>query len=315
MIEFILSKFQNKNQRLPVFIKNRENLNFKVPSLFSNDEIMFELLEACKNFEIVPPIKCTYGSIKCDWNGGRSSKIRIFNEEQAASIIKRYQDFGISTCFTFTNYHIKEEMLDDFVGNSLLEIASEYDNNFAIVSSDILADYIRKKYPKIKLESSLLRPTYEKQDYSDTPKYYDDLCERFDKVMIRPELGQDFNFMKRIKNKEKIDILVNSNCVYKCPFSVSHYDRAVGLESENIPENTAMCNSRFYSKKSLIQNNLLSNNDIDRLIKLGYKNFKLNGRNINQMLLLHILGTYIFDSSGAYAHLLNYMSISRASLK
>ena len=206
-------------------------------------------------------------------------------------------------------------MLDNNTGNLMLEIASEYDNSYVIVSSDILASYIKAKYPKIKLESSLLRPTYEIRDYSEKPKYYDDLCERFDKVMIRPELGQDISFMKKIKNKDKIDILVNSNCVYKCPFSVAHYNSAVDLESEKVPENTVMCNSRFYNKKSLYENNLLSNNDIDKLAKIGYKNFKLNGRNINEMLFLHILGTYIFDSSGIYTHLLNYMSLVRANAK
>ena len=301
--------------RLPVFIKNHDKLNFKVPSLFSNDSIMFELLSACKHFEISLPINCTYGSVKCDWNGGRSSKIREFNEEEISRTLKNYHDFGITTCFTFTNYHINENMLDNNTGNLMLEIASEYDNSYVIVSSDILASYIKAKYPKIKLESSLLRPTYEIRDYSEKPKYYDDLCERFDKVMIRPELGQDISFMKKIKNKDKIDILVNSNCVYKCPFSVAHYNRAVDLESEKVPENTVMCNSRFYNKKSLYENNLLSNNDIDKLAKIGYKNFKLNGRNINEMLFLHILGTYIFDSSGIYTHLLNYMSLVRANAK
>ncbi len=187
---------------------------------------------------------------------------------------KKYHEFGTTTCFTFTNYYIDKSMLDNSVGNSMIEIASEYDNSYVILSSDILADYIRDNYTKIKLESSLLRPTYEVRDYSETPQYYDDLCKRFDKVMIRPELGQDFNFMKKIKNKNKIDILVNSNCVYKCPFSIAHYNRAVDLESEKVHENTAMCNSRFHSKKSLSENNLLSNNDIDKLIKLGYKNFK-----------------------------------------
>ena len=315
MFNFLSKGFESRKKRLPILLKGREKLEFKIPSLFSNDQIMFEFLDACKYFEIETPIKCTFGSIRSSWNGGRSSIIKNFNADEAASIIKKYNEYGISTCFTFTNYYITKDMLDDFVGNTLLEIASENENNYAIVSSDIIADYIREKYPKIKLESSLLRPTYEFPNYTETPKYYDDLCEKFDKVMIRPEFGQDLNYLRKIKNKDKIDILVNSNCVYKCPFSIKHYDRAVLLEKGEMSENTLMCNRRFLNKDSIHKNNIISNSEIDKIAKLGFNKFKLAGRNINPMLFLHVLGTYIFDSSGVFQHILNYLYLKEVLVK
>lgn len=296
-----------KKDRLPTYIKNREKLNFKVPSLFNNDSIMFNLLSVCDLYGIKIPISQVYGSIKNSWNSGRMSKIREFDEQYARDIIKKYNKFGIGVAFTFTKYNITEDMLDDKVANTMLNIASEEDFNYAIVSSDLLVDYIRAEYPNIKLESSLLKPTYEYKDYSEKPSYYDELAKKFDKVMIRPEFGQDYKYLKQIKNKAKIDILINSNCVYKCPYSIAHYDRANMLENEEIPLNTIMCNSRVYDKVSLQQNNLLSNDYIDKLIKLGYINYKIAGRNINPLSLLYLLGTYIFDGSGVYAHILNVL--------
>lgn len=313
MLSFFQGFYQNnKNvQRLPIFIKNHEFVEWKAPTLFCNDEIMFGLIDVCNLMKIKLPIKHVFGSVKCSWSGGRSSKIREFDEEYISKIIKKYNDNGIGCSFTFTNYYITETMLDDAVGNKILEIASRYDDNYAIVSSDILANYIRKKYPKIKLESSLLKPTYECPGYTETPKYYDNLCERYDKVVVRPELGQDFNFLKKLKNKEKIEILVNGCCVYKCPFSIQHYDRAVALENGTADSDIVMCNSRFLDPVSMHKNVFLSNNDVDKLIKLGFSNFKLNGRNTTPMSLLHIIGTYVFDSSGVYQYLLNYMALSK----
>lgn len=300
--------------RLPLFIKGRDNVDWKAPALFCNDETMFRLINACKDMNITLPIKQVYGSVKCSWNGGRSSKIRDFDENYISSVIRQYNENGIGCSFTFTNYHITEDMLGDSVGNKILEIASEYDNNYVIVSSDILADYIRKNYPKIKLESSLLKPTYECPGYTETPEYYDNLCMKFDKVVLRPELGQDLKFLKKLKYKNKIELLVNSNCVYKCPFSIKHYDRAIGLENDEIPKNTVMCNERFYNPVSMHKNNFLSNKEIDRIIKMGFSNFKLNGRNISPMSLLLIFSTYIFEASGVFQYLLIYMSLKRLNL-
>jgi hypothetical protein len=120
-------------------------------------------------------------------------------------------------------------------------------------------------------------------------------------------LGQNINFLKKIKNKDKIDIIVNSCCVYKCPFSIKHYDRTVAMENELIENSKIMCNDRFISPVSLHYNNFISNGEIDKLIKLGFTNFKLNGRNTSPILFIHIIGTYIFDCSGVFQYLLNYM--------
>lgn len=311
MLNCLLAKNDKKQSRLPVFLKDRDKVNWKAPALFSNDEMMFGFLSACQDMDIKLPVGQVYGSVKCSWNGGRPSKIRDFDAEYISSVIKKYNENGIGCSFTFTNYHITSDMLSDFVGNKLLTIASEYDNNYAIVSSELLADYIRKKYPKIKLESSLLKPTYECPGYTETPAYYDNLCKRFDKVMLRPELAQDLDFLKKIKCKEKIDIIVNSCCVFKCPFSIKHYDRTVALENDKIPNNQIMCNERFINPVSLHNNNFLSNNHIDKLIKLGFCNFKLNGRNTTPILFIHTIGTYIFDSSGVFQFLLNYMALKK----
>lgn len=304
-------KFTKKKERLPIFINGRENLSFKIPSLFCNDEIMFELIDACSDLGIKLPVNQVFGSVKSTWSGGRYSKIKNIDFDLVSETIKKYNKNGIGCSFTFSNYHVDKTMLDDVAGNKLLEIASEYHNNYAIISSDILRDYIKSKYPKIKLQASLLKPTYEFRDFSETPSYYDDLCDLYDKVCLRPELGQNLSFLKKLKHKDKIEVLVNSNCVFKCPFSVSHYDRTIKLEESDIVESSLMCNSRYLDIKSMHNNNYLSNKEIDKIIKLGFNNFKIAGRNVSSAMFLMFLGTYIFDSSGVYQYIINYMNLKK----
>lgn len=305
--------FKNK-KRLPVFHKNRDKLNWKVPALFCNDDVMFHFLNACDAMDIKLPIAQVYGSIKSSWSGGRTSKIREFNKDKAQETIEKYNKRGIGCSFTFSNFHITENLLDDTTANSLLEIASLYDNNYAIVSSDILADYIRKNYPKIKLEASILKPVYEIEDYIDTPLYYNNLCEKFDKVVIRPEFCQETNFLKKLKQKNKIDIMVNLDCVYKCPYSRKHYDMLADIENDKAPDNFAFCNARYYNPVTLHQNVFLSNKEIDAIIKMGFTNFKLRGRNVHPSEFLNELGIYIFDSSGVFQYLKRYVCLKMNKL-
>ena len=147
-----------RTRELPIYLNNREKLNWRLPTLFCNDEVIFSLISVLKELKIKHPFASVYGSIKCSWSGGRSSITRDFDKKKTENIIKRYNDEGISCCFTFSSVYIEEKDLKDKVGNELLKIANNSNiSNYAIVSSDILANYIRAKYPNIKLISSLVK--------------------------------------------------------------------------------------------------------------------------------------------------------------
>lgn len=115
----IFSNSKRIAERLPIFIKNHEKVEWKAPTLFCNDGIMFALIDVCNLMKIKLPIKQVFGSVKCSWSGGRSSKIRDFDEAYIEKIIKKYNENGIGCSFTFTNYYINESMLDDAVGNKI----------------------------------------------------------------------------------------------------------------------------------------------------------------------------------------------------
>ncbi len=288
------------NRKYLIYPKNREKVQWKVPALFNNDEAALILNDVCEELGIRKPIQSVYGSIMCSWGGGRASKIKELDEKKAEQIINDFNNRNISCCFTFSAARITKEELEDKTGNALLKMASNSSyQNYAIVTSDLLTDYIRDKYPNIKLISSILRPVYEIDDYNETPDYYNELCKRYDKVVIRPDFCFDNRYLKKLKYKNKIEILANLTCLSKCVLSRKHYDLASDQEKGIRTDfDFDFCNKEMRNVQSVFNTNVLSREDIDRLVKLGFTNFKLKGRNSGAYIFLDTLSRYIFEPTG-----------------
>ncbi len=290
--------------KLPIYSKNREKINWKVPSLFHYDEVVFLLFDYLKELGISPTIKSTYGSVKSTWGGGRPSGWETVRREDAEHIIYKHNDNGVSCCFTFSNFNIEESHLDDQVANLLLEIASEgSQKNYAIVSSDLLADYIKSRYPKIGLISSVLKPVYERPKNQDNPEYYNKLCEIYDYVTLRPEVCFDNSFLKKIKKKNKIEVIVNQPCIFNCPLTKLHYDFFAQVERGEKLRSEDFCNKEKQKISSIYKTTLFSNDDMDRILKLGFNNFKLAGRRYTKEMLIDIFAYYVFEPTGVYQEL------------
>ncbi len=304
--------FSNKLKEKQFYTKGRKGITWRTAGLFESDETLWLLDDLLKKIGIENQIKAVYGCVTTPWGGGRMPQLDDIGEKELAKIIEKYNSRGIACYFTFSNYHADESFFDDKMGNLLCSVASNIsDLNGIIVSSDALADYIKEKYPKLKQISSIIKPVYQRNNYDDTPEYYNKLCERYDLVVVRPEFYRDLNFMKKLKYKSQIELLVNLYCFSHCPLSQMHYDKTV----KHSPDDTeAFQRSRFCNKKI---NNILnypeslaiSNENIDQLIKIGFKHFKLAGRGISSRLLLaRDISRYIFDPTGHFQHVEQYIS-------
>ena len=293
-----------KRTTLPIYSKNRENVIWQVPSLFHYDEILFYLLDDLRDLGIKNTIGSVYGSVRSSWGGGQPSGWVGVDREAAESIIFKHNYNNISCCFTFSNYNVEEKDLKDETANLLLDVASQGDyQNFAIVSSELLAEYIRNTYPKIKLISSMLKPIYEFDDFSETPDYYNDLCERYDRVVIRPEFSFDENFLKKLKYKNQIDIMVNYDCIPNCPISRKHYDFYSQVELGIKERSEDFCHLEKRKAQSVYNTTLMSNDDMDRVLKLGFNSFKLRGRRFTKGQVIELFGQYIFDPTGIFQNM------------
>ena len=88
----------------------------------------------------------------CIWGGGRVG----FGDNDPQEVLELMREYGISARLTFSNSLLKEEHLRDKKCNSLCALFAECGNkkNGVIVHSELLLDYLRKKYQELYFVSS-----------------------------------------------------------------------------------------------------------------------------------------------------------------
>ena len=217
-----------------------ELLNPKIPSatwdlsgLFVFDQNFWHLLEIGKHFyDCDIPIKSIHGCFAVMWNAGRITSVNTptgggSNTVGPEEIIKEWGKYPvpIGCYYTFSNPLIKEEHLDDPGSNWLLDILAKHNKhklNGVIVSSEVLSNYIRKKYPELKQKASIVKSSVEKPKvFGRDFKYYDELTERFDIVMIHPDDGHNKELLKQIADsgkQNKYELILNENCPIGCTY-------------------------------------------------------------------------------------------------
>lgn len=221
----------------------------------------------------------------CKWNGGRVNKCNPFDPK----ILEYYNKKNIPLYFTFSNPNID---LNDTTGNFLLEQIKDY-NNGCIIVNDNLREYIRSKYPNLKLIYSV---TGHPNNPSVDIKYLKDLEKRYDLIVPRYEWTFNPEFYNNV-DVSKYEIMINDTCKYNCELWNDHFSAIAKLNEQGDP----YCDT---SKKEIIKIREcwipgfnpsvgseedrqkygdclgmdLSVNALKNAIKIGYKHFKIMGR-------------------------------------
>lgn len=242
-------------------------------------------------------IKCAYGSMSATpFNGGRPITEHS-TDKQMKMYLDEYKSRGIDYRFVFTNKFVEKKHLGDVYGNIQLSLAEEYKLG-VIVHSEILEDYIRTNYPSIRLISS----TTKLLSYTDTVKELEN--QNYDMVVINTALNRQLDNFDPVY-RSKMEILVNDCCPPNCKNRSFCYDKAhmmnFGIDTydyevteDNIKQiDVNHCTNKdklslmndpklklpYEARESITK--LCDHISIDRireLNKLGYCNFKLNGR-------------------------------------
>ena len=137
-----------------------DKISWSVDSLLSHDKFIHDLSWKCNIIYAPTPIDYVFGSIPCNWQGDGLAPTEA-TIPTIKELILQYTQLGIGCRFTFSRYDINENDLEDEDCNTILEILSEYsihDNKHGvIVSSNLLADYIRSNYHNLEAIVSLVK--------------------------------------------------------------------------------------------------------------------------------------------------------------
>lgn len=185
------------------------------------------------------------------WNGEINNNYGKFLKFRQLNIAKKY---NIPVRFNCSNILLINEDFDDEYMNIILMI-NKNRNGYIELNDFKLMDYIKNKYPQYKFILSF------------TSKYtindINNLLDQFDLI----KLPIDFINLEQIKNKEKIELIINPNCLLSC----SKYDECDLLESQY---------HNIYSNKSVKNTCQLNNNNIFNL-NTNFKYFSFSQGNFN----------------------------------
>lgn len=227
------------------------------------------------------------------WNGGRINKLWCskFNQKY----FETYNNLNIGVYLTFSNSIIDTSLEHE---NDLLRILNNFDRNGVIIANHNLNDYIHTKYPNLK---TMLSVTYFKnldinvQNLKFLETQYNYICPRYEWVF-------NSNFYQNI-NVSKYKIMLNDTCKYNCKLWHDHFEKINEInrsdkkydKNELIKIQECWLNAdpdRGWSKDiEKYKDNLgmdLSENAIQNALNIGYRHFKICGRDLNNKYVTEI---------------------------
>ncbi len=195
-----------------------------------------------------------YGTVPgISWNGGRfNRRIGTLSVPQLLDSIRRLNERNIGFNFTFNSTLLTDSQLDDDVPNAVLQ-ACRSPLNGVICASYLLSQYIQESYPEYRRTLSCILSYHHVHEL-------DGLFDPFDMIVLPEDLNPDFDYLKHLRCLQKIEVILNSSCVYKCPYRVRHYqlvhaDMQREARGEAVRERDDPCVKLFKTKKDWVVDN------------------------------------------------------------
>lgn len=165
---------------------------------------------------------------------------------------------GVGVRLPLTNHYVTETEYEE--SKPLLD-KYHRDRNAAIVTNDSLAQWIRRDFPKYRIEASVIKNlnSYERVNAA---------FDLYDTLVLPMELNDDTDFLSGLPNKERITLFANAGCALTCPskicyVSVSKYNKELSGEFK--------CSQPLKARDMLGMIDF----DLERLQQLGFRRFKL----------------------------------------
>lgn len=238
-------------------------------------------------------IGSVYGSFPgAIWNGGRPF-LGECDEQTVVNVIDYYDKIGVPVRFTFTNTLVDKSHLSDRFCNMILQIANNGKNEI-IVNNPILEDYLRTNYPNFKY---ILSTTSGLRDLDKI----NELSDVYDYIVLNYNDNKNESLLSELKNKDKIEILVNELCAPNCPNRKAHYDfqsrKQLGLEpKDKVYECNAGAPTNFYAVMGdeFKRNHIITPDELyGKYVNMGFSNFKIQGRGLPMVYTMESYLTYM----------------------
>ena len=272
--------------------------HYHLPGLFEFYELYRAFLPLFRTHRTYFYDWCDIGSIygapsDCIWGGGR---VENGNADPRA-VLALMCEYGISARLTFSNSLLRPEHLTDRKCNALCRLLDESNppQNGVIVHSELLLEYLMKKYPKLYFISSTTKVLTDFQQLAReaarpefryvVPDFR--LNRAFDRLGALPEV-----------QKEKLEFLCNECCWFGCRDRRACYEAVsrrnlgeAGAEHRCAAPNAA---DGYRFSRAMANPAFIGTDDItDIYLPMGFSNFKIEGRGLGSAMILEFLLYYM----------------------
>lgn len=300
MINWKLRTYKEQHR---IFMENRIDKNsnkayFHLPGLFEFYEFYKVFLSLFRKHREYFYDWCEIGSIygapaDCIWGGGRIG----FGDADVQKVISLMNEHKISARLTFSNSLLREEHLQDKKCNALCDLFHQNSKvrNGVILSSDLLLDYLKEKYPDLYFVSSTTKVITDFELFREEVKK-----EAFSFVVPDFRLNKKYEKLNRLSTveKNKVEFLCNECCYFGCRDRKQCYE---AVSRKNLGENCQehICKApdaeNGYRFSKAMQNpGFIGIEEIqDTYLAMGFSNFKIEGRGLGSAILLEFLLYYM----------------------
>ena len=239
---------------------------------------------------------CEIGSIygapqECLWGGGRVG----FGDEDPKKVLELMDKYEISARLTFSNSMLNKKHLLDKKCNQLCSLFEKSGRNGIIIHSDLLLDYLKKKYPKFYFVSSTTKVLTDFNEFKEELNR-----EEFDYVVPDFRLNKKLEQLKELseKQKRKVEFLCNECCWFDCYARKDCYEN-VSKKNLDIDCEDHICVSpnaiKGYRFSDAMNNpGFIGIDDIKNIYApAGFENFKIEGRSLGSAMILEFLLYYM----------------------
>ena len=271
---------------------------YHLPGLFEFYELYRRFLPLYREHREYFYEWCTIGSIYgapagCIWGGGRIS----CGGAAAHEVLALLREYGISGRLTFSNSLLRAEHLADPQCNALCDQFAKSGSvpNGVIVHSDLLAGYLRQRWPELYLVSSTTKVLTE----------FAELRQELAKPQFR-YVVPDFRLNPALEQlrtlppeqKAKVEFLCNECCWFGCTERKRCYETVSRQNlGEDCPDHRCAAPDAaegYRFSKAMRSPGFIGVEDIrQRYLPAGFSQFKIEGRGLGSALVLEFLLDYM----------------------
>lgn len=153
--------------------------------------------------------------------GGRDFVERELSDED----VDQLNDAGIGIRLPMSNHYAERQDYENSL--PLLEKYHRPPNSI-IVTNDDLALWVRQDFPDYHIDASVIKNIK-------THRRIDEALKLYDSAVLPMRLNEDFDFLEKIEEKDRIILFANAGCALTCPStlcyrSISKYNKGEGGE-------------------------------------------------------------------------------------